>query len=360
MRQSSAIKWVMLMAWIVGGLLFVLSGFSDAAEHGQNQPPAVSASGNPDDYVGNDACTKCHEAEVTRFKVSQHAKMASSRFDTGMNQGCEVCHGPGKKHVLSETKRQEAMDLGLEVPDYEPGLIVSYKEKSPKEVSDQCLKCHTGRDEEHANYKRGEHWRNDVGCTSCHDPHGLPLPHDRLGSQTIVESATQHKSDFGALVMLKESEPALCIKCHGETKAQFSMPFRHRVLEGHMACSDCHNPHGGFELKQARLATGNDSLCVKCHTDKQGPFTFEHAPLKVEGCTACHSPHGSANPKLLKRADVFQLCLECHTDTHGIGAPPVGAPNTPSFHNLALEKYRNCTTCHAMIHGSNNHPLYFR
>jgi hypothetical protein len=24
-------------------------------------------------------------------------------------------------------------------------------------------------------------------------------------------------------------------------------------------CSDCHNPHGGFELKQARLATGADA-----------------------------------------------------------------------------------------------------
>jgi hypothetical protein len=41
-------------------------------------------------------------------------------------------------------------------------------------------------------------------------------------------------------------------------------------------------------------------LCYKCHADKQGPFVFEHAPLKVEGCTACHDPHGSANPKLLK------------------------------------------------------------
>ena len=98
------------------------------------------------------------------------------------------------------------------------------------------------------------------------------------------------------------SEPQLCISCHSETKAQFSRPFHHKVLEGLMKCSDCHNPHGGFELKQARLSTGADAGCLKCHADKQGPFVFEHAPLKVEGCSSCHTPHGSANAKLLTRS----------------------------------------------------------
>ena len=58
---------------------------------------------------------------------------------------------------------------------------------------------------------------------------------------------------------------------------------------------------------------------------------------------------------LFRTANVTQLCLECHTETQGIGAP-----NTPSFHNLAQAKWRNCTTCHVMIHGSMSHPLYFR
>jgi predicted CXXCH cytochrome family protein len=347
------------MGLIAGALaLFALTDLSSAAYHDAQSGEAVAAAilnQNPDDYVGSEACKKCHEDQVGRFAGTQHARMAHSKFDNGMNRGCEVCHGPGKAHTLAETKRKEAMDTGADVPDYDPNLIISFRGKSPKDVSDNCLKCHSGRDEEHANYRRGEHWRNDVGCTDCHDPHGQPLPPDRPGSQTLLDSATKHKADWGALVMLKQSEPQLCLKCHNEMRAQFSMPFRHHVLEGQMTCSDCHNPHGGFELKQARLATSNDSICVKCHTDKQGPFAFEHAPLKTEGCTACHNPHGSANPRLLKRADVFQLCLECHTDAHGIGAP-----NTPSFHNLAQEKWRNCTTCHQAIHGSNSHPLYFR
>jgi DmsE family decaheme c-type cytochrome len=122
-----------------------------------------------------------------------------------------------------------------------------------------------------------------------------------------------------------------------------------------MKCSDCHNPHGGFDTKQTRLAAGADAVCLKCHTDKQGPFVFEHAPLKTEGCSSCHSSHGSSNPKMLNRSNVFQLCIECHSS---IGA--VGGPNTPSFHNLALPRYQNCTTCHVKVHGSNTDHLFFK
>ena len=155
--------------------------------------------------------------------------------------------------------------------------------------------------------------------------------------------------------MLRGSEPQLCMSCHTETKHQFNMPFKHKVLEGAMKCSDCHNPHGGFEQKQARLATGADAACVKCHTDKQGPFTYEHAPVKTEGCASCHSPHGSANPRLLRTSSVPQLCLECHTQDHGVGAlEPVGPA-----HRLDLQ-YRDCTACHVKIHGSHTSPVFMR
>jgi DmsE family decaheme c-type cytochrome len=159
--------------------------------------------------------------------------------------------------------------------------------------------------------------------------------------------------------MLKKHEVLLCMACHNETKSQFNRPFHHKVLEGAMNCSDCHNPHGGFELKQARLATGADAVCFKCHADKQGPFVFEHAPAKVEGCAACHDPHGSANPKLLKRSNVAQLCIECHSNIGVVpGEEPAGAAQVP--HDLSNPRYRNCTICHSKIHGSNASSRFFR
>jgi DmsE family decaheme c-type cytochrome len=156
--------------------------------------------------------------------------------------------------------------------------------------------------------------------------------------------------------MLRASEQQLCMQCHTETKHQFNLPFRHKVLEGAMKCSDCHNPHGGFEAKQTRLATGADASCLKCHTDKQGPFTYEHQPVKTEGCVSCHTPHGSSNPRLLRTARVAQLCIECHSQAHGVGAP---MPPARTQHNLNAQ-YADCTVCHVKIHGSHTSPFFMR
>jgi DmsE family decaheme c-type cytochrome len=105
-----------------------------------------------------------------------------------------------------------------------------------------------------------------------------------------------------------------------------------------------------------RTSTGADAACLKCHNEKQGPFVFEHIPTKAEGCATCHTPHGSNNAKMLKRNQVHQLCLECHSS---IGTS--GAPDTPSFHDIrAGSRHLNCTTCHVKVHGSNNHRFFFR
>ena len=69
---------------------------------------------------------------------------------------------------------------------------------------------------------------------------------------------------------------------------------------------------------------------------QQGPFVFEHAPAKLEGCTACHIPHGISNPKMLKRPSVRQLCFECHT-----GITEELSPQAPSLHNQAQVRYQN-------------------
>jgi predicted CXXCH cytochrome family protein len=77
--------------------------------------------------------------------------------------------------------------------------------------------------------------------------------------------------------------------------------------------------------------------------------------LKTEGCAACHTPHGSANPKMLKRPQVRQLCIECHSSI-----TVQAAPDVPSFHNQSVLRYQNCTICHAAIHGSNTNKDFFR
>ena len=228
---------------------------------------------------------------------------------------CEGCHGPGKAHV----------DGGGDVTK-----IFNPAKASAKEIDTRCLSCHQGQ---HANFERTAHGENNVSCISCHSVH---------------HSQTSER-------LLKLEQPKLCYQCHTETKSQFNMPFHHRVEEGLMKCTDCHDAHGTFNRKNLRASAQMDAVCTKCHSETAGPFVYEHFVVKTEGCTACHFPHGGPNPRLINRASVNTLCLQCHSPSPNFTT--AGLPSGPA-HNQATQ-YQACATCHASIHGSNTSPIFF-
>jgi DmsE family decaheme c-type cytochrome len=107
-------------------------------------------------------------------------------------------------------------------------------------------------------------------------------------------------------------------------------------------------------------ALANEEPCMKCHADKQGPFVFEHAAVRVDGCEACHFPHGSANPRLMRRPVVATMCLECHNGGGSFGRNAQGIPVQTPSHNMADPRYHNCTSCHVRVHGSNADARFLR
>ncbi|HYM77938.1 MAG TPA: DmsE family decaheme c-type cytochrome [Candidatus Dormibacteraeota bacterium] len=266
-------------------------------------------------YVGSETCKTCHEDAYKSFAATPHWK-TTLKSRHGGAEGCEGCHGPGKAHVEGGGDKSK---------------IFTFAGADPGETSKRCLSCHE-YGEEHANFGRSQHSANGISCVACHSPH--------------------HAKE--AQFLLVQKQPELCYTCHTEVRPDFQQPFRHRVDQGLVQCTDCHNQHGGFLTKQLRATAAQDQVCFKCHADKAGPFTFEHEPVKTEGCLSCHSPHGSTNPRLLKRAQVNLLCLECHTLTQDSGTPPV-----PSFHNQS-QKYSACTMCHPTIHGSNFDAFFLK
>ncbi|MBX7053705.1 MAG: hypothetical protein K1X36_02035 [Pyrinomonadaceae bacterium] len=343
MASARKIKIGMLTAFVILAFVWAVSGtfssISSGTMAGELDQSAPQAAASADDFVGSETCKACHEDQFKGFAGTKHAKLAEVKSWKDKAQGCESCHGSGKLHVEGGGDKSK---------------IISFKGKNSKEISETCLSCHAGK-ESHNNFRRGEHWRNDVGCTDCHTSHGTVFKDQMPGSMTEIGETNRQNPGVATTAMLKRSEPQLCMSCHTETKSQFSKPFHHKVLEGAMTCSSCHNAHGGFESKQTKLAVGADSACIKCHGDKQGPFVFEHAPLKTEGCASCHTPHGSANPKMLIRSSIRQLCMECHSNLNDAEG---GAPQAP--HNQVTTRYLNCTVCHVRIHGSNASRFYFR
>ena len=260
------------------------------------------------------SCTDCHD-QAKAFVNNPHARGKTQKGEVP-NLVCTPCHGDGTLH----------MDAGGD------------KEKITKPVgrcgAEICLECHD-KTTKCVSMHAGKHANSEtVNCLSCH---------------------SIHSSELRARSLLAKKELDLCAGCHQTQASSFrNKPYGHRIGRGGMECSTCHQPHGSTNAGcgVAKLTKSGEAICVSCHADKKGPYVFPHGAVSIGGCLSCHEAHGSNNPKRLKRATVYQLCLECHSPLVGgtFGSQP------PSFHNLLTARYQNCTTCHVAIHGSNRSP----
>lgn len=282
-------------------------------------------------YVGNEVCRTCHSDIWATFYRNPHYKSIASGKEKPENTGCEGCHGPASEHVMAGGGQET--------------IPRAFSLMTPDKILDTCLNCHA-ETISRSNIRRSKHTEEDVVCTNCHSIHKPQTPK----------------------FLLAKKQTELCYGCHTAERAQFSMPYKHRVNEGFIQCTDCHNPHGASaptwrmadRPAMVEQAQANEESCLKCHIDKRGPFTFEHPAVRFDGCETCHSPHGSMNPRLLKRPVVFTVCLECHNGQGTFGPNLTSDPKPDSMHNLANPRFQNCTSCHVRIHGSNSDPLFFR
>jgi DmsE family decaheme c-type cytochrome len=192
------------------------------------------------------------------------------------------------------------------------------------------------------------HQTHDVACTSCHQIH---TAHDKVRD--------------------KRTQPEVCFTCHKEQRAQANKQSHHPILEGKVACSDCHNVHGSAGPKLMKKDSVVET-CYTCHMEKRGPFVHNHQPVN-DDCSNCHMPHGTVADNLLKARPPL-VCYQCHSGhgTPGIAgiAPGIGGSaavagtgcttslpcvsGSSAKANTNIEQARGCLNCHTEIHGSNN------
>jgi DmsE family decaheme c-type cytochrome len=269
----------------------------------------------PPGYAGEEACQACHEDIYNAFIKSPHHGPDAATLRAWQGRVCEACHGPGEKHAQSG----------------DASAIVN-PARAPAEASSRaCLTCHL-HTPAHAGRLESSHAKNQVACAACHKVHA------NGGAELLMRRAADINQQ--------------CARCHTNVIAQFRKPFRHRLPEAAMSCVDCHNPHGSIRNASLRNFGANDPGCFACHGDKRGPFTFEHPPMRFEGCSACHEPHGSTNPRMLIRHEVRFVCLECHANLPTPGPTAALGVTPPAFHNLLSPRFQNCTICHQKVHGS--------
>jgi DmsE family decaheme c-type cytochrome len=275
-------------------------------------PAARAATPAPaNGYAGDDTCTTCHESEGASLRKSLHGKAQNGRTPAAnSNQACETCHGPGLEHAESGDKTK----------------IRRLTAMSPRDASNLCVSCHDRGS--HASWKGSMHDARNLSCITCHSIHSPKSAAAQLKTVSVIETcATCHKTEANKL------------------QRSGHMPLR----EGKMDCTSCHDPHGSTNVRMLKVGNWVNETCVSCHTEKRGPFLWDHAPVR-EACNTCHDPHGSNNNRMLV-AKLPMLCQRCHIGTRHPSTIYDGAQLSARSNRLIG---RGCVNCHAQIHGSNS------
>lgn len=288
-----------------------------------DQSPAQAPGADATETV----CRVCHSDKYQALQTNPHRLLDTPewRERTGNAPGCVNCHGDVSEHIAAGGR----------------GNVFTFREEAPLEQTEVCQGCHAAT---HPEFDMSAHARAGLSCASCHSQHDA----NAAGASLLQAPAAEL---LGRLDGLGASS-ALCADCHAEQLAEFELNEHHRLLEGALECTSCHDPHAA--PTRSLLGGFKQSLCLDCHEDKGGPFVFEHPASRAEGCTACHAPHGSPNRHLLSHQRTGELCIGCHAalPQFHTGFNPAAAPR------FGLDT--QCTNCHSAIHGSNFDPAFLR
>jgi len=285
--------------------------------------PGLTAEEDEEEALAFDSsvCAACHEDQVSAFESNPHALLNDPEWSapSAEDGSCVACHAGALTH---------AEEGGGE------GNVFAFGEETAAAAQiGACQACHA---DTHPRFRTSEHAQAGLACADCHQIHqagAAAVALLRSGPPTAADPAHAVGASSG-----------MCANCHGDVFTRFQWNERHRLQEGILDCTSCHDPHE--RATRARLGGHSQGTCLDCHTDKGGPFVFEHASSRFEGCVACHDPHGSPNRHLLRVQRVAELCLSCHAQV-------------PGFHSR-FDLNTVCTNCHATTHGSNFDPFFLK
>jgi len=221
-------------------------------------PPFIAGA----EFVGNKACTECHEDQTGHFDGSSHARLALADAKLG-HTGCEACHGAGSLHVKAGGSK---------------GTIVN-----PQQSPETCYQCHLEKRGQFSLPNAHAVASGQMSCGECHDPH--------QGKAVKGTGASLH------------TQAESCTECHTAQKGPFI--FKHNAMKE--GCTSCHNPHGS--VNQKMLNAPDSNLCLQCHATGSSPGQLfaggrDHAGNPVNGScwvAGCHEAvHGSNTSHALR------------------------------------------------------------
>jgi len=232
----------------------------------------------------NTMCSDCHSTYVKKnYDIEKHTYNTTYSI---INVSCESCHGPGKKHIDLVNSKEYKADSAGRIWDHNMFMTKMMK---PKEMLDQCARCHSLRTQ----------------FTEYYDHKGIYMDH--------------YAPD-----LLREGMYFADGQILGEVYVYGSF-IQSEMYKQNIQCSDCHDVHS-LELK----FDGN-ALCAQCHeplTYDTPDHHFHNLDTVGSECIECHMPgryymgndfrndHSfrSPRPDLSVRFGTPNACNDCHAE----------------------------------------------
>ncbi len=242
--------------------------------------------------VWNRHCYNCHVSQEKQGYDIETDTYDTTFTETGIN--CEMCHGPGKPHVLQIAADSRAADL----------KIVNPRKLPPKEQVLICAQCHAPRVIVQNGFDVRRNYYDYYMPSLMHfyierwfDP---PMWADGRMRRFATEGTALWQS-----------------QCY---------------LKGEATCMSCHDPHLNTINRDVRFRD-TDVLCTKCHSRfREANAVTDHTHHSLTGngshCIECHMPPTTNMIKDRERdhtisipvpenTDLYQIpnaCNVCHSD----------------------------------------------
>jgi predicted CXXCH cytochrome family protein len=237
------------------------------------------------EYV--ESCAQCHVSGIKRsetpWSMTQRAFSHTDRSrpplynlaptEEGWSEGavgCEVCHGPGRPHLLAvEAMGPEAYRKARREGKKPPSIFPSTKGSDTRHrLTQQCDSCHNFDTESTVTWIPGP---RGYGRDALHKP--LDPKADPLFAQHYPDGSKKSPCSMGHV--------------YRQTK----------MWHADVNCVDCHDPHGSDHFGSLKKSVRDNSLCIDCHVD-----------LADEAAQTRHSRHAAGSPG--------NQCIECHMPRH--------------------------------------------
>lgn len=271
--------------------------------------------------LSQNSCINCHQTLDEKQASLVNGFQTDIHFLRGI--GCEGCHGGDAKVGFAEADPSLSMDPAkgyVGVPT--PQKIPRFCGKCHSDV-EYMKKFNPGlRVDQEQQYRTSQHAKllakadtNVATCISCHGVHGiLPVSNTQSPVHKLNVPYTCAKCHSDSKLMAEYKIPADQFELyrrsvHGELvlgRKDASAP----------TCADCHGNHGATPPGLATVS----QVCGECHANNrdlfsESPHKQAFDQLKLPECEACHGNHEvkKTSDQLLGTGE-NSLCIRCHTD----------------------------------------------